>query len=495
MIEQIIIGIAGESGVGKSTIADIISFYFNKENTLVLSTDDLHKWERHHANWKIYTHLNPEANNIDLGDQHLLDLKSNRFIYRSVYNHKTGIFDPPKKILPKPVIIIEGLHAFYSDISKQNIELKIFIDTEDDLKNHWKIIRDTHERGYTYTDVLKSVEKRKNDTKLIKKNQINDADVIITIKSKNKINIIGNENENIEIELDIENKNNKFLNLFNFIKKFNSILNEYVNLCKTLGNDICLVQDKGGNFSIKINDDLLIIKSSGIKIKDTSNTTGFSVVKYNELKQKILNNKNNITESFLNNIYSNNLNKPSMEIGFHIIMDKVVLHTHPIYLNILLCLKNSEQLIKKLFFNFNYLYIPYKNPGSKLIIEILNKNPEEIIFLENHGLIITTYNSDKAKDLTLNINSISKEYIQSNLKEKYISFNDFIKNEIIKESCTEYSLPDSAIFLLNNSTSDLFYAQKYIDKIGKLLGEVRYLNQTSIIELNSLEAEKYRKIV
>src|ERR1700743_3363915 len=109
-----IIGLAGESGVGKSAISNILSLYYGPENVLILSTDDLHKWERSDPNWKEMTHLNPEANNLDLGDFHLQQLTQNKSIWRSVYNHKTGHFDPPINLATKPIIIIEGLHAFYT---------------------------------------------------------------------------------------------------------------------------------------------------------------------------------------------------------------------------------------------------------------------------------------------------------------------------------------------------------------------------------------------
>ncbi len=87
-----IIGIAGESGVGKSTISSIISLFYGAENTTKLSTDDLHKWERINPIWNTITHLNPNANNLDLGDRQLKEISEGKDIYRSVYDHKTGSF-------------------------------------------------------------------------------------------------------------------------------------------------------------------------------------------------------------------------------------------------------------------------------------------------------------------------------------------------------------------------------------------------------------------
>jgi uridine kinase len=163
MAKPYIIGIAGESGVGKSTIAAIISLFYGAENTAVISTDDLHKWERTNPVWETITHLNPEANNLELGDIHLSEISQGKPIYRSVYNHRTGFFDPPKRIDPRPVVVVEGLHAFYTETSKDLIDLKVYVDTNEELKTHWKIIRDTEDRGYKYNMVLDAIHKRRHD--------------------------------------------------------------------------------------------------------------------------------------------------------------------------------------------------------------------------------------------------------------------------------------------------------------------------------------------
>ena len=70
-MQPYVVGIAGDSGVGKTTISNIISLLYGKENVLRLSTDDLHLWHRNHKRWMHQTHLNPDSNNLLLGDEHL----------------------------------------------------------------------------------------------------------------------------------------------------------------------------------------------------------------------------------------------------------------------------------------------------------------------------------------------------------------------------------------------------------------------------------------
>jgi uridine kinase len=215
-----IIGIAGDSGVGKSTVAQIFSLYFGLENVVNLTTDDLHKWERTNDNWNKYTHLNAEANNLDLGDIQLEALSKRLPIYRSTYNHQVGWFNPPIKLEPKDIIIVDGLHSFYSEISCKLIDLKIFIDTDSDLKAHWKIIRDTEERGYKYNDVLDTIKKREDDNKKLRERQLNMADVVIKFNTKNKLDNIGCKNEKYKLVVFFDYKTDVKHEVFNFLAEY-----------------------------------------------------------------------------------------------------------------------------------------------------------------------------------------------------------------------------------------------------------------------------------
>ena len=162
-MKPLVISISGGSGVGKTTMAKVFARILGEDKCLVVSGDDLHKYERRDSIWNELTHLDVSANNLDLGDYYLKWLCSNQMIYRSVYNHTYGTFDPPKLMKPKPFIINEGLHALYSDDSRQLSDIKIYVDVEYDLMTHWKLIRDRKERGYTKSEVMSTIEKRKSD--------------------------------------------------------------------------------------------------------------------------------------------------------------------------------------------------------------------------------------------------------------------------------------------------------------------------------------------
>ena len=71
-----VIGISGGSGIGKTVLSNSLAEFLGLYQCLVLSTDDLHRWKRHDPHWKNITHLNPVANNIEEGVNHLRKLKS-----------------------------------------------------------------------------------------------------------------------------------------------------------------------------------------------------------------------------------------------------------------------------------------------------------------------------------------------------------------------------------------------------------------------------------
>ena len=125
-MSSFVIGISGPSGVGKTTISYLLSYLFNSDDVLILSGDDLHKWERNDPNWNTYTHFNPDANNLNIGLEHLLNLKNGNSILRKKYNHDTGLFDNEIEIKSKPIIIYEGLHSLYDKNICDLLDLKIF---------------------------------------------------------------------------------------------------------------------------------------------------------------------------------------------------------------------------------------------------------------------------------------------------------------------------------------------------------------------------------
>ncbi len=153
------IAICGDSASGKSTMAELLAKELG--NTTILECDRYHKWERKSHHWiSEYTHLNTNANHLDLLKQDVIALKNGFSIFRPDYDHSTGTFTESREVKPNHNLIVVGLHTL---IHPELYDIKIFMDTSVNLKIQWKFARDMNKRGYTYEQVRQQIEKRRND--------------------------------------------------------------------------------------------------------------------------------------------------------------------------------------------------------------------------------------------------------------------------------------------------------------------------------------------
>ena len=198
---NLIIGIGGDSGVGKSTLLNNLNNILG-HRLLQIEGDGEHKWERGDANWSKYTHLDPKANHIHKQSDAIYSLKHNEVIYRSEYEHSQGKFTEPKKVEPKDFIVIAGLHPFYLPKLRKDIDFKIYIDTDETLRRHWKIIRDTKKRGYSIEKILEQIETRMEDAGKYIYPQKEFADMVVKYYPVNEF-VLGKEEDAIILGLKI----------------------------------------------------------------------------------------------------------------------------------------------------------------------------------------------------------------------------------------------------------------------------------------------------
>ncbi|ARU49519.1 hypothetical protein [Sulfurospirillum diekertiae] len=198
---NLLIGIGGDSGVGKTTLLNSFQNILGTK-LLQIEGDGEHKWERGDNHWSKFTHLDPKANNIHKQANAIYELKHNRSIFRSEYNHHTGKFTPQVKIDPKEFIIISGLHPFYLPKVRKIIDFKIYLDTDEKLRRHWKIIRDMQKRGYSLEKIIQQIEARVEDTLKYIYPQKAFADLVISFFPIQEFEI-GDINQKIDLGLKL----------------------------------------------------------------------------------------------------------------------------------------------------------------------------------------------------------------------------------------------------------------------------------------------------
>lgn len=176
--QSVLIGIGGDSGAGKSTLLHSLERLLSPSVTL-LEGDGDHRWERGSQNYEKITHLNPRANYLERQAENLIRLKKGETIYRPDYDHHTGKFTEPMPVKPTDFIILSGLHPFYLPKMRKVTDIKIYLETEDRLRLHWKILRDTQKRGYSREKIEEQIKKRSADSDKYIRPQKNFADLIV----------------------------------------------------------------------------------------------------------------------------------------------------------------------------------------------------------------------------------------------------------------------------------------------------------------------------
>ena len=155
-LNPIIIGIAGGTGSGKSTLADNIKNEF-KHNISMLSHDYYYKSndnlpfeERVKLN---YDH--PDAFDTDLLIEHVQKLKNGETIRRPSYSFVEHLREKETyEVVPKKVIIVDGILIFENKTLRDMMDIKIFVDTDADIRFIRRLLRDVEERGRTLDSVV-----------------------------------------------------------------------------------------------------------------------------------------------------------------------------------------------------------------------------------------------------------------------------------------------------------------------------------------------------
>eukprot|EP00884_Botryococcus_braunii_P006800 jgi/Botrbrau1/16120/Bobra.7_2s0081.1 len=196
--QTVVIGLAADSGCGKSTFMRRMTGVFGgspkppqggnpdsntllSEYTTVICLDDYHCLDRNGRKEKGVTALAPEAQDFNLMYEQVKAIKEGKAIQKPIYNHVTGLLDPPEEIKPPKIFVVEGLHPFYDQRVRDLIDFKIYLDISDEVKFAWKIQRDMAERGHSLESIKASIEARKPDFDAYIDPQKKEADVIIQV--------------------------------------------------------------------------------------------------------------------------------------------------------------------------------------------------------------------------------------------------------------------------------------------------------------------------
>lgn len=155
-IPKAVIAIAGGTGSGKTTFANKIVDQL--PHHVALLTHDAYYKDNRHLPYEERCSLNydhPEAFDTDLFAEHVRTLKAGQTVERPVYNFSTHLReDYTVRIEPLKIVLVEGILILENPALRKLFDLKIFVDTDADVRILRRITRDINERGRTLNSVI-----------------------------------------------------------------------------------------------------------------------------------------------------------------------------------------------------------------------------------------------------------------------------------------------------------------------------------------------------
>lgn len=180
MPRPILLGIVGDSASGKTTLTRGLVRILGEQQVTHVSADHYHCYDRKQRAERGLTPLHPDANYMDVLQQHLAHLRAGEPIIKPVYRHQDGTFAAPEYVRPAQFTIVEGLLGFYSASMRDAYDVRVFLDPPEDLRRKWKVQRDCSRRGYTTDRVLEELDAREADAETFIRPQRRYADLVIS---------------------------------------------------------------------------------------------------------------------------------------------------------------------------------------------------------------------------------------------------------------------------------------------------------------------------
>ncbi|CAM4028630.1 uridine kinase [Cohnella lubricantis] len=152
------IGIAGGTGSGKTTVARSVMERLGTGQATLISQDNYYK-DHAHLSMEERAGINydhPFAFDNGLLAEHLLALKNSRPADMPVYDFTVhGRSNETVHLEPTPIVIIEGLHVLSDETLRTLLDIKVFVDTDPDVRILRRVVRDIEERGRTIQSIYR----------------------------------------------------------------------------------------------------------------------------------------------------------------------------------------------------------------------------------------------------------------------------------------------------------------------------------------------------
>jgi rhamnose utilization protein RhaD (predicted bifunctional aldolase and dehydrogenase) len=200
------------------------------------------------------------------------------------------------------------------------------------------------------------------------------------------------------------------MNRVALLKNHGATLASYVKLSRSLGGRADYVQGGGGNTSVKFGEGLMAIKASGYRLSDLRSDAAYAVLDGREIRRFFEEHEESDFEDVekagsdfvkAQGVAIEGLAslRPSVEAGFHSLLDHFVAHTHSVYANLAACTEQGQGILAGALADaaYSWGWVPYTDPGARLTfrirdeiarVELATGIRPAVLFLQNHGLIV-----------------------------------------------------------------------------------------------------------
>ena len=213
----------------------------------------------------------------------------------------------------------------------------------------------------------------------------------------------------------------------NFFEANRTVLENFRKISSAVGVRSDYVQGGGGNTSAKLDGGLMAIKASGYCLKDIDIDKAYAVLNASVLRAFYLETDPE-SLSDVEKAGSDHAKaavcaveglpqlRPSVEAGFHSLLNTYVVHSHSVYANLATCASDGRAVVKDALKGADYRwgFVPYTDPGARLTFSIREelsrvesesgKRPS-VIFMQNHGLIVHSDDPDECLRLHTDVNN------------------------------------------------------------------------------------------
>ena len=153
---MILVGIAGGTGSGKTTLANTLIDTLDEENTIFIPHDNYYKDRSHlpFAEREKVNYDHPDAFETELLISHLKKIKKGKKIKMPQYDYSTHTRkEKTIEVKPKPLIIVEGILVLADEKLRNLFDIKLFVDTDADIRILRRLKRDINDRNRSFESV------------------------------------------------------------------------------------------------------------------------------------------------------------------------------------------------------------------------------------------------------------------------------------------------------------------------------------------------------